>query len=171
MIKKINLLLCCIVGMMIFSCDEVKNQSSTLKISLTDTPGVYDHVFVDITGVEVHTDGGGWQVLPTTTAIYDLNVLRNGVDTTIVNPQLLPAGKITQVRLILGDSNTVVVDSVTYPLSLSSQDETGLKCVLNNVLQPNVSYQLMLDFDAGNSVIETGNGNYKLKPVVKAFFQ
>lgn len=161
-----------LISAFFLSCtQESENDYSYLQVSLTDTPGVYDHVFVHVTGVEVQTSQNGWQSLPTDTGIYDLLVLQNGIDTTIVPLQTLPSGKINQIRLMLGDSNTVVVDSITYPLSLSSQDETGLKLNLNSVLQPNTTYQLVLDFDAGQSVIQTGNGTYKLKPVIKAEFQ
>jgi hypothetical protein len=155
----------------LYSCYEVKNETAQLSVSLTDAPGDYNAVNVHVTGVEVHTDGNGWQQLPVASGWYDLLTLRNNVDTVLVQPQSLPAGRITQVRLILGDSNTVMVDSVLYPLDMSSQDETGLKCVLNDVLQPNTSYRLLLDFDAENSVMANGSGGYKLKPVVKATFQ
>jgi hypothetical protein len=156
----------------VYSCNqESTNDYSTLTISLTDNPGNYDNVFVEVVGVEVHTDGNGWESMPVDTAVYDLLTLQNGVDTVLVTPQSLPSGRISQVRLLLGDSNSVVVAGTTYPLSLSSQDETGLKCNVNAILQPNTAYQLMLDFDADQSVLQTGNGTYKLKPVVSAFFQ
>ena len=155
-----------------YSCDqESSNDFSTLKISLTDNPGNYDNVFVEVVGVEVHTDADGWQSMPVDSAIYDLLTLQNDVDTVLVTPQSLPSGRISQVRLILGDSNSVVVAGTAYPLALSSQDETGLKCNVNAILQPNTAYHLMLDFDASQSILQNGNGTYRLKPVVTAFFQ
>lgn len=150
---------------------ESTDDFSTLTISLTDNPGNYDNVFVEVVGVEVHTDVNGWQSMPVDTAVYDLLTLQNGVDTVLVTPQSLPSGRISQVRLMLGDSNSVVVAGTSYPLVLSSQDETGLKCNINAILQPNTPYQLMLDFDASQSILQTGNGTYRLKPVVTAFFQ
>jgi hypothetical protein len=164
-------LLVMVSGFFAACTQESENGISYLQVSLTDTPGVYDHVFIHIVGVEVQTSQNGWQSLPTDSGIYDLLLLQNGIDTTLVPLQSLPSGRVNQIRLMLGDSNTVVVDSITYPLSLSSQDESGLKLNLNSVLQPNTSYDLVLDFDAGQSVLQTGNGTYKLKPVIRAALQ
>ncbi|MBL0102507.1 MAG: DUF4382 domain-containing protein [Bacteroidetes bacterium] len=150
---------------------DVVNQVATLSVSLKDSPGNYNNVFVQVVGVEIHTNTNGWQTLPVDSAIYDLLTLQNDVDTVLVTPQSIPSGSISQIRLILGDSNIVVVDSVAYPLELSSEDETGLKCNLHSDLMPNTSYHLMLDFDANASIVANGNGTYKLKPVVTAFFQ
>lgn len=156
----------------LFSCQEKDAAPPAfLSISLTDAPGNYDNVFVHITGVEVHTDAGGWQSLAVDTGIYDLLTLQNGIDTVLTTPQSIPSGLISQVRLILGDSNTVVVSAVSHDLALSSQDVTGLKCNLHDTLQPNTSYNILLDFDADQSVLQQGNGTYRLKPVVSATLQ
>jgi hypothetical protein len=155
-----------------YACQEKEAAPvSFLSISLTDAPGNYDSVLVDITGVEVHTDAGGWQSLAVDTGIYDLLQLQNGIDTVLATPQSVPSGLISQVRLMLGDSSRVVVSGVSYPLALSSQDITGLKCNLHDTLQPNTTYEILLDFDADRSIVQQGNGVYRLKPVVSAMFQ
>ena len=75
------------------------------------------------------------------------------------------------MRLILGQNNYAVeiIDSVAvqHPLLLSSQDETGLKVNLNSEILANQTIVVTLDFDAGNSIIEQGTGEYRLKPVIK----
>ncbi|MFM9028870.1 MAG: DUF4382 domain-containing protein, partial [Bacteroidota bacterium] len=156
----------------LFACQEKESSPTAfLSISITDAPGNYDNVFVEVTGVEVHTDVGGWQLLAVDSGIYDLLTLQNGIDTVLAIPQSVPSGLISQVRLILGDSNTVVVGGTSYPLDLSSQDITGLKCNLHDTLQPNTTYDILLDFDADRSVLQQGNGVYRLKPVVSAVLQ
>jgi hypothetical protein len=155
-----------------YAClDRADDGYLTLEVRLTDAPGPYDSVIVKVVGVQVHTDAGGWQSLPTDTGFYDLLSLQNGVDTMITAPQVIPSGRISQVRLILADSNCVYLAGVRYPLSLSSQDESGLKCNVDTVLPPNSVCRLLLDFDADRSVLQQGNGSYRLKPVVSAFFQ
>jgi hypothetical protein len=139
-------------------------------VRLTDAPAAYDSVLVEIVRVEVHTDVNGWQSLPTYQGIYNLLELRNNVDTVLVNRQQLPAGRMNQIRLILGIQNRIVVSGVSYPLSISSQDETGLKVNINRILQPNTLYLLVMDFDALESIHQTGTG-YKLKPVLRAEFR
>ena len=166
-----NLLFIILPALLFFSCERSDDKFATLNISLTDAPASYDSVLVDIQSVEVHTDVNGWQVLPTVQGIYNLLELQNNVDTVLVHPQQIPAGRISQVRLILGQNNRVVVSGVSFPLSISSQDETGLKLNINRVLQPNTSYLLVMDFDAFQSIHLNGNGTYKLKPVVTAEFR
>ena len=155
----------------LLACNKDDDKFSTLSIRLTDAPGPYDSVFVEILNVEVHTDVNGWEVLATQQGIYNLLELQNNVDTILVQSQQIPAGKISQIRLILGTRNRVVVSGVSHPLSISSQDETGLKLNIHHVLQPNTPYLLVMDFDAMESVHETGNNTYKLKPVVRAEFR
>ena len=90
---------------------------------------------------------------------------------SLLGSLVVPTGTLSQIRLILGDQNTVTVNSVVYPLSLSSQDESGLKLNVHQELSDDVTYTLVLDFDASQSVINNGNGTYKLKPVITAAFE
>ena len=73
--------------------------------------------------------------------------------------------------MILGSQNTVMVDSVIHPLELSSQDESGLKLNVNQTLVPGGVYNLVIDFDASQSIVLEGNGSYRLKPVLTAAFE
>lgn len=153
------------------SCERSDDKFATLSVRLTDAPAAFDSVLVEIVNVEVHTDANGWQTLATHQGIYNLLELRNNVDTVLVSGQQITAGRISQVRLILGTQNRVVVSGVSHPLSISSQDETGLKLNIHRVLQPNTPYLLVMDFDALQSIHQLGNGEYKLKPVVRAEFR
>src|SRR5438105_5045057 len=116
------------------SCKKDKDPGyGTISFRLTDSPGVYQQVNVDIQKVSVHLvpDAGSasWIDLPTKSGIYNLLKLQNGIDTSLVNSTSLAAGKITQMRLILGTKNTVMVDSVVYPLTVPSGTETGIKLI------------------------------------------
>jgi len=90
------------------------------------------------------------------------------MDTLLASVQL-PTGNLSQVRLVLGNNNSVVFDSVSYPLSTPSAQQSGLKINLHENLLANESYTFWLDFDAGKSIIEKGNGDYSLKPVIRAY--
>jgi hypothetical protein len=140
-----------------------------VKVSLKDAPGDFQQVNVEVTGVEVHTTSDGWRGIIVKDSIYDLLLLTDSAG-TFLGSGTIPASHITQVRLILGTQNTVMIDSVVHPLSLSSQDETGLKVNVNQDLANGGVYTLILDFEAEDSVVPEGNGDYKLKPVVKAEF-
>jgi hypothetical protein len=75
------------------------------------------------------------------------------------------------VRLILGQKDSIIIAGVSFPLALSSQDETGLKLNIHQTLAANVHYTLVLDFVASQSIVAEGNGTYRLKPVLTATFQ
>ena len=67
----------------------------------------------------------------------------------------------------MGPKSTVLVDNVSYPLSTPSAEQSGLKLQVHQTLVGGVEYSILLDFDANQSIVKTGNGAYKLKPVIR----
>jgi len=140
---------------------------SRMTVKMVDAPGDFQQVNVDVQQVQVHHDGMGWVNLPTVAGVYDLLTLQNDVSATLVDVGTLPSGHINQFRLVLGANNTVMVDSVYYPLATPSAQQSGLKINLNADFVPDQLYQLIIDFDAQESIVIQGNGSYSLKPVIK----
>jgi hypothetical protein len=153
----------------IFTSCKKEEGTATVRVQLTDTPATYDAVHVEVIGAEVHTNTEGWMSAQVHDSIYDLLQLDSA--NALLGSLVIPAGTVSQVRLILGSHNTVTVNSVEYPLSLSSQDESGLKLNIHQDLPANSTYTLTLDFNAAQSVIDNGNGTYKLRPVITARFE
>jgi len=146
------------------SCQPEEN--AKLVIRLTDSPGDYEAVNIDLQGIEVHGEGG-WTQLPNVhTGIYNLLDLTDGKETVLVSSDY-PAGKITQIRLILGDNNSILMNGQDFPLETPSAQQSGLKLLLNAELTAGITYSVLLDFDAAKSIVETGSGRRNLKPVVK----
>lgn len=141
--------------------------STPVKVWLTDAPGNFQQVNVDIIGVEFKNDSGTTVNLNVNAGIYNLLDFTNGIDTLIATGNF-PSGILSQVRLILGPNNSVMVDSVLYPLTTPSAQQSGLKINVHDTLLPGVAYYLLLDFDASKSIVLTGNGKYLLKPVIQA---
>jgi len=153
--------------LVIASCDkDSDSDKAQLSVLMTDAPGVYDAVLIDLQRVEVTGDGGDAIILDTNEDIYNLLDLTNGVNTLIATSDMEP-GTISQIRLILGPNNSVVVDGVSHPLSTPSAEQSGLKLQVHQTFEPGVSYAIMLDFDANQSIVEKGNGEYQLKPVIR----
>jgi len=142
-----------------------------MRIQMTDAPGDFDAVHLVIREVSAHlTDAGsssGWVVINPESTTFDLLTLRNGVFATL-GAALVPAGRYTQIRLLLGPGSDVVVGGVSYPLTVPSGLQTGLKLVGTFDIAPNALTDVALDFDAQRSVLLTGAGSYMLKPVVRA---
>src|SRR5690606_9752858 len=100
--------------------------------------------------------------------IYDVLKLRNGVDSLIASATL-PTGTLSQVRVILGDENSFVVDGEQIPFKVPSGKQSGLKFNIHQELLSDGSYTVWTDFDVAKSIVETGNGAYIVKPVIRVF--
>lgn len=155
--------------------DNNNTQSYPIQMKLTDAPGDYEAVYIDIQGVEVHAENtnsnSGWQTLNVKKGIYDLVKLTNGAD-TVFAMDTLPIGKISQIRLILGDKNSVKLkDGTTHDIKTPSAQQSGLKLNVHETLTAGITYTILLDFDASKSIVEKGNGDYSLKPVIRTIAQ
>jgi hypothetical protein len=149
------------------ACNKDNNTATTtLKINLTDGPGDYQQVNVQVLEVLVKMadDSSQWLSLATNAGIYNLLDFQNGVDTLIASGPV-PLDVLQEVRLVLGPDNTVLVDSVLYDLETPSAEQSGLKIKVDKNLAIALD-SLTLDFDAEKSVVKTGNGKYMLKPVI-----
>lgn len=169
-------------GLFIFlSCNKSSSNSNgssgtgRLEVRLTDDPADYDAVYIDIQKVAINassdtTTDAGWQTVNLLRpGIYNLLHFRNGIDTLLAAADL-PAGTISQIRLVLGDSNSVVIKGQSYPLTAPSAQQSGLKLTIQATLTGGIVYRLWIDFDASRSIVSAGNsGNYLLKPVIRAF--
>lgn len=146
---------------------ENKQETTEFKVLLTDNPFNASEVNVDIREVKIklHEDSTNWISLNTHAGIYNLLALQNGIDTVIAQGTI-PVGILKEVRFVLGNDNSITIDSVTYPLTIPSGSESGLKIKLNKNLNASLD-SLLIDFDAALSIHQTGNGEYKLKPVLK----
>jgi len=141
-----------------------------MQVSLIDAPGDYDAVNVEIIEVRVHEDVAdslsGWHSVAVDTTVLNLLDYTGG-NFAVLADSTLPAGRYTQVRLMLGEGNTVVVDGEAHDLDVPSGGQSGLKLNHPFDIVDGETYAVTLDFDADRSVHRTGNGQYKLRPVIR----
>ena len=155
-----------LLSLMINGCNKNTSGTSPMKVRMTDAPGNYDAVYIDLQSVVVTGGSGGDVQLTTHPGVYNLLNFANGVDTLIALGSI-QAGSVEQIRLVLGSNNSVVVNGVSYPLSTPSAMQSGLKLQVHHTLEAGVAYNVLLDFDAGQSIVLTGNNTYSLKPVIR----
>lgn len=167
--KKTILIASAIVfGILLNSCNSDSSNAAKYpyKVRMTDAPAAYDEVNIDLQAVEVTGSNGQTVTLNTTAGIYNLLDFSNGLSTLIATSELTDAN-VEQIRLILGSNNTIVVDGVSHPLSTPSAEQSGLKLQVHQTLLADIQNEILIDFDANSSIVETGNGTYKLKPVLR----
>ncbi len=154
-------------------CDLSNNKDTgTFQVFLTDAPANYESVFIDIREVQIHQSNSaneqddGWITVHQEPMIVDLLDLTNGNYEILGDIELEP-GRYSQLRLILGDQNELVIDGESYPLTTPSAQQSGLKLQINADVESGSVYTLLLDFDASKSVIKAGaSDKYILKPVI-----
>ncbi|WP_420576767.1 DUF4382 domain-containing protein [Ekhidna sp.] len=196
--RLLTLLITVLMVAAISSCSdstEIDNNGMTtarMQVALVDDPAEYDAILIDVQGVEYRIDtdsteegenegeedgeenseeesdnDGEWNTLEVTPTVYDLLKLNNGEEAILADEDI-EAGELEQVRLILGNNNKIVIDGDTSDIFVPSGSQTGLKINIDGEVEDNKFYRLVLDFDAAQSVVELGNGEHILKPVVRA---
>ncbi|GAC1564294.1 MAG: DUF4382 domain-containing protein [Mucilaginibacter sp.] len=153
------------------SCSKSSTSATShLSVGLTDAPGAYDAVILNVQQVVVITSGGQATL---NVAGGPINILHFmlGKD-TLLAAQDIPSGQIQQIRLVLNNTgNRVIVNGTSYDLTTPSGQTSGIKINIHDNLTAGIEYKLLLDFDAAQSIVLTGNGKYMLKPVIRAISQ
>lgn len=168
LMKKINAIIFSIIlGFGISSCKkDAVGTNKTFNVRMTDAPAAYGAVNIDLQSVEIVGDNGKTVTMNVNKGIYNLLNFTNGKDTLIAT-STIDAASVEQIRLILGTNNTIMINGVSYPLSTPSAEQSGLKLQVHQTLAAGIANSVTLDFDAYQSIVEQGNGVYKLKPVLR----
>lgn len=154
--------------------DSVDKGTAHVAVKLTDAPGDYYGVFIDVEEVKVNTSTGaddeaGWETIATRNdEPINLLELTGGV-TELLAEADLPAGFLGQIRLVLGENNYLkeTKDGKEILMKTPSAQQSGLKLQVNQELEADAEYTFILDFDVDKSVVHNGNGGYNLKPVIR----
>ena len=173
------------------------NGNSSVAVFLTDGPGDFEAVNIDIQKVEVKVDKdekhkrddnrngldddkddhmkrkddfGEWIDLNFTPKVIDVLSLRNGIETQLGTANI-DAGTVRKIRITLGTKNSVVKAGVTYDLLLDSQTSNFLYVKLFDDHRERGNrndVKVWVDFDIASSIVEA-NGKFYLKPVLRPF--
>lgn len=183
------------------SCSKSSSSAAgeqNLTMFLTDAPGDYEHVYVDIRAVFVKVEseaedhsgddngGGGsddsaddhsngddeWINLNANAQVYDLLALNNGIDALLANSDI-KKGQVHKIKIEIGSNNSIVKNGVTYPLNISAEDaEVEIECEREDFDDDgNSQFRIWLDFDVSSSVIEMAGNIFWLKPYISLFNQ
>ncbi|HEY5689731.1 MAG TPA: DUF4382 domain-containing protein [Yeosuana sp.] len=183
-LKKINLFILTLILISFYSCSNSETDANKMEgiaprisVRLVDAPGDFKAVNVEVVDVMIKMDDdsdgeGGWMSLEVQNATVNLLDFTGGISQVLVDRFPIPAGTLSQMRLVLGDGNTIVIENnseedIEYDLKTPSAQQSGLKLKVNTVIEEGFTYDFILDFDVEKSVVIAGNsGNIILKPVL-----
>ena len=156
------------------SCNNDGENTARVQLVLVDAPGDYLEVNVEIIDIQYNTTDSeeGWMSF-TPESGYPINVDLTELiagNSLLLTDQIIPAGMLKQIRLVLSENNTLMIDGEEglRPLDTPSALQSGLKLNLNEELEAGFSYTFILDWNVQESVVEAGNSDmYNLKPVIK----
>jgi len=154
------------------------DDSGTLNLAITDAAiDSAQSVFVQISGVEVHSNSQGAQQFDFSEAkTIDLLNLQGSASAPLLESVALEAGSYQWMRLKVvteGDLDTYIVldDGSSYELNIPSGSETGLKMNRGFDLAVNGSVDFTVDFDLRKSItakgLKQGNPEFKLRPTLR----
>jgi len=165
-----------LVGLQSCSNNTVNNDTARVQLKLIDAPGDYLEVNVEIVDILFNDseNEGGWKSFElsegkTYPLMVDLTKLIAG-NSLLLTDQIMPAGMLKQIRLVLGENNTLVIDGSENVVHLDTPSamQSGLKLNIDTELEAGFSYTFILDWDVQKSIVAAGSSNkYNLKPVIK----
>lgn len=146
-----------------------------LRVSLTDAPSKdLKKVFVNVDHAELFIKKGASQArieVAKDLGLVDHLQLRNGILLPMQDLLLPTEVEITGIRLVLkaNDNHSIKSDDSRCEMKTPSGQQSGIKIHLAEPfkLQSGYKYSMVMDFDAGKSVVVQGNGDCLLKPVLK----
>jgi hypothetical protein len=166
-----------LIQALVISCS--KNGASDrgqarFQVFLTDDPGDYEAVYIDIQDVQLNFTGNGdngWQSLQgVNKGVYDLLTLADNRDTLLADADI-PSGRVYQLRLILGTENFVKVNGTMIKLNSPADQQAGLKLKVQQYISGGMLFKVILDFDALKSIVFVDSSNYNLKPAIRTVFE
>ncbi len=136
-----------------------------MQVAMVDAPASgYDSIIIVVSEVSIHSNASSesWITLSSETKTYNLLALVNGSQ-ALLGEAKLNAGTYSQLRLTLGDSCWVYASGAKIALKVPSKE---IKLNIHAQIQANVTYTMVLDFDANRSLVTTAAG-LAMKPVIK----
>jgi hypothetical protein len=146
--------------------------TGTLTANITDAkpviPGDPEELWITFEEVLAHRSGGGWISLPLPQTPLTVNLLafHDGETTQLVTPVELASGKYTQIRLVISDAY-MVITGVAQSIDLDVPSG-NLKTDKNFTFEvvADTAVDITVDFDLSQSIVVTGDNEYKLKPAL-----
>ena len=146
--------------------DGTKPDPGTFKVYMTDSPGDYESLDMEIVRVEAYIEGQGWVTLNSEARTVNVLSLTNGVQTelTAATQAEAKAGLYSHLRIVFGSNNHVTLNSqsalalggitgsgaVSFDLGL--EGEHAIEIDINEEVSADAGAEVLLDFNVAQSV-------------------
>ena len=155
--------------LILFSACNKLNSKANVNVVMTDSPASFSALLINIDRIELHKSGAsqntGWETISDQPKQVNIMSLTNG-QTTLLGSNKIAAGNYDMMRLVLGTGNKIVIGGQSYDLTIPSGMQSGIKINTNLTINGGENSNLLLDFNASQSITLNGNLNYILKPVI-----
>tara|TARA_R110001592_G_scaffold20142_5_gene82023 strand:+ start:1715 stop:2293 length:579 start_codon:yes stop_codon:yes gene_type:complete len=157
---------------------DLELNKATVSVNLIGAQAEFDLVNIEVLDVQVkviddESVPNCWLSLNVNSkGIYNLLDLIDDSEANLVNSLKIPAGEIYEVKLVLGDNNTIVIDGKTLPLVMNSEHAKGLVVRTEKDLKSNTDYSFSINFDVKKSILKTNiKDRIILSPVLSVSLQ
>lgn len=159
-----------IIALGFSSCKKEEAKGNTFKVRMTDAPGDFVQLNIQVTGVDVYSTSKGWVNLSSQTQSVNVLDLTNGNEIVLANASSVDAGLYTKLRVRFASQASLLLVGGGSTLALTwtgGNQETEIDISQN--ISADAGANLLLDFNAAQSVTELG-GIYSLEPVITVIY-
>lgn len=140
--------------------------AQTFKVRMTDGPGDFVQLNVEVSSVDVYHEGDGWVNLSSETQSMNVLSLTNGSEMQLANKTNLSAGVYTKLRITFASNATVQLVGGSSALTLSWTGGTQqVEININEQVSTSAGANLLVDFNVAESISEVA-GVYYINPMI-----
>lgn len=146
--------------------------AGSFAVKMTDAPGDYDALDVEITNVEAYLEGSGWVSLNNEAQVVSVLDLTNGAETQLAYESEADAGVYSMLRITFGNNNSLSLDSgtdlgfdlggltgganATVDLEWASSSSHQVVINIDEEVSASAGAEVLLDFHVMESIIQSG---------------
>ena len=145
------------------------SENNTFKVRMTDAPGDYASLDVEILKVEAYLQDSGWITLNNDAQVVSVLDLTNGAETTIAYEGSASAGIYTQLRLTFGNQTNLMLfgsnGSGLLQANLNWASSSQVVIEIDEEVSSTSQADVLLDFQVAESIFEQSQ-QYIIDPVI-----
>ncbi len=150
-------------------------QAGDFKVKMTDAPGDYAALDVEITGVDAYLENSGWVSLSNETQQVSVLSLTNGVETLLAYNGSVEVGTYSKLRITFGEQNTLTLNGSSSAGGVSGSGSATVELMwdkpkeviieIDEQVSANAGAEVLLDFQVVESIREQAQ-EYIIDPVI-----